>query len=182
MYRYKQKTNKTNTRKKINIIVISVISISVLICFGYYYKSSEKNTTTPIDNETINYEPARPAEKKEAEENKDALVNRQEVEKTDTSTTTNKKQVKPSITNTSGSVNAYVSGIFEEGGTCTAVFNNDAITNTKTSTGFRNVSYTQCAPINIESGFLSAGTWTVTVKYSSEKSEGTSDIQTIEVK
>jgi hypothetical protein len=36
--------------------------------------------------------------------------------------------------------------------------------------------------MNLEPGFLSPGQWAITVKYVSDKSEGSSDSQIIEVK
>lgn len=139
------------------------------------------NTTQDKSNETINYKPASPVEKKETEDHKDSLVKEQA--NTPPTETSDKKTVKPTITNANQtSVNAYISGIFEENGSCTATFTKGSVTLTKSSVGFQNVSYTQCAPINIDSGFLSNGSWIVSVKYTSDKSEGVSDSQQIEVK
>jgi len=94
-----------------------------------------------------------------------------------------KKQVSVVITNASAqAVNAYVSGVFEEGGVCTATFTKDGQTVTKTSQGFQNVSTTNCAPVNLtRSDFPSAGTWSLTVRYSSATAEGNSAARNVEV-
>lgn len=72
-------------------------------------------------------------------------------------------------------------GVFEEGGTCTATFVKDGETRSKTSVGFQNSSYTQCAPIDLEPGFLTKGTWSVVVSYASPKAEGASISKNFEV-
>ena len=130
---------------------------------------------------TINYTPGTATEKKETEDNKDRIVNEQQQTPASSSDTGNKKTVTPIITSSTGSVRGSVNGIFEEGGTCTATFKKSDTTLTRTSAGFQNVSYTQCAPIAINDGFLSPGTWSVTLSYSSATAEGTSQSQTVEV-
>lgn len=143
------------------------------------YKQQDVNTT---DTPKTNYVPATPTEKGESENTKDSIVKQQGDTPSSTSTTPGqKKSVTPVITNANGSINGYVSGIFEEGGTCTATFTMDSKVLSKTSAGFGNVSYTQCAPINLEPGFLSPGTWRITLKYSSTTAEGSSAPQTVEV-
>jgi hypothetical protein len=89
--------------------------------------------------------------------------------------------VAPVITSAdSTSVKAFIQGVVEDGGTCTAKLSQGATNLTFTSDGFVNASYTSCAPINITPA-LSKGSWTVTVSYSSSKAAGTSKPQTIEV-
>ncbi|MCA9344957.1 hypothetical protein KC946_03910, partial [Candidatus Saccharibacteria bacterium] len=93
-----------------------------------------------------------------------------------------KKAVEPIISNSSDRlVTAYVAGVFEDGGKCEAIFTNGSVEKTKQSVGFQNVSYTQCAPLNLEPGFLTTGTWTLQVKYTSNTSSGISDKQEIRI-
>lgn len=186
MYNYKQKdTNKNNiTSKKKLFFTILTLLIILLITGFIIYKKRSKNTTTAIGMETIVYKEATKEERGQAEAVKDEIIKKQETLNNNSAVTpsTQKKPVKPTITNTVGSINAYVNDIFEEGGECTATFTKNDTTLSRTSKGFQNVSYTQCAPVNLEPGYLSQGSWSVTVKYSSEKSEGISDSQIIEVK
>lgn len=184
MYNYKQKNiNKKSNIQYKKILLPSICIIILILVGGYIYLRVYQKPKVQIDKntsgQTVNYEPARPAEKKETEANKDKIVEQQNAKNNQTTSSTDKKTVKPTITNTNGSVNAYISGIFEEGGTCTAIFTKENVTLSKTSLGFQNVSYTQCAPMIIGSGFLSPGEWNIIVKYSSDKSEGTSDKQTM---
>ena len=84
----------------------------------------------------------------------------------------NKKTVYPVITSASRTeVYAYVSGVLEDGGTCTATATQGSQTKTASAAGFANVSYTSCKPIKIS---LPAGTWSVVVSYSSAGFEGKS--------
>ncbi len=161
--------------------MFALISIGSLI-FIYMYKNRDSTSISSDPGQTVNYAPATTSEKNEAEDNKDRIVKLETQKLNNTSSTAGKAAVKPTITNITGSINAYISGIFENDGTCTAVFAKDSIQLTKTAAGFQNVSYTQCAPMNLEPGFLSPGQWAITVKYVSDKSEGSSDSQIIEVK
>lgn len=95
-----------------------------------------------------------------------------------------KKTVTPTITsdgyNSAGQVeiDAYVAGVFEDGGTCTMTATQGSQRVTATSTGYKNVSQTSCHNIILDkSKFASGGTWTVTVEYSSNTAEGTSQAQ-----
>ncbi len=81
----------------------------------------------------------------------------------------------------SSSVNAYVSGVIEDGGACTATFTKDGSNFSNSSASIANVSYTQCAPIRPDTNKLSSGTWKVTVSYKSETAEGVSTPATFEV-
>lgn len=188
VYNHKQKVdNKTyknisKKNKKLASVILILLVITGLILGGFYYKN--RNSDKSLNNDqTINYEPATKEEKKQAEDNKDRIVKEQQ-ESNDNPTPSdpnNKISVTPTITNTTGSVNAYISGIFEEGGECTAIFTKRQTTLTKSSVGFENVSYTQCAPMTLENGFLSPGSWEIKVKYLSSTAEGTSASQSIEV-
>lgn len=182
VYKLKQKDTIKLNKKLLAVLIFFVFMLAAGGVF-VYTKSNDKSTNTPQDKstETINYNQASPVEKKETEDHKDSLVKEQA--NTPPTATSDKNTVKPTITNANQTtVNAYISGIFEENGSCTATFTKGSSTLTKSSVGFQNVSYAQCAPINIDPGFLSNGSWIVSVKYSSEKSEGISDSQQIEVK
>lgn len=178
---------KYKTLNKKKFLLLALLAGLLLIGGALAYTNRNNNlpvvvVTTPEGPERIDLNPPTEEEKKETADNKDAIANDQQNGNTPTTTTPGqKKSVKPTITNTTGSINAYVAGIFEEGGTCTATFTKGTSSRTKTSAGFQNASYTQCAPISLEPGFLSPGDWTVSLKYTSEKSEGTSDTQVLKV-
>ncbi len=99
-----------------------------------------------------------------------------------------KKQVTPVISTPAPGqeltdVRAYVNGIFEENGTCTAKFTKAGYADvTGTSKGIQDFNHTTCPPIKIaRSKFPVGGNWTLTVSYSSTNAEGTSAGQTVKV-
>lgn len=94
-----------------------------------------------------------------------------------------KKKVSPIITSADKqSVYAYVPGIVEDGGTCTATYSHGQDKVTASSQAFSNVSYTSCKRIALDGPLNISGTWSVVVSYSSSTSEGNSQGQTVEVK
>lgn len=135
-------------------------------------KPTKETTTTPSGA----LMPATEAEKQESEARKDQIV---EEQKSQSSTQSGTKTVTVVITDASSSgVRGYVQGVFEDGGTCTATATQGSQTLTKSSTGFENVSYTQCSPINWS---LSGGTWTVNLSYKSAAASGSAS-RTVEVR
>lgn len=185
VYNHKQKVknkSKLTRNKKVFFATFLIVLIGVASFVVIQRNNSKKqDISTNPEDQTIKYLPATPEEKEAAENKKNEIVKKQEEQNQPALPPGTKKTVTPTITNTTGSINAYVSGIFEEGGTCTAEFTKDSVILTKASEGFQNVSYTQCAPMNLEQGFLSPGRWNLVVKYSSEKSEGISEKQIIEI-
>lgn len=89
--------------------------------------------------------------------------------------------VTPTITSFNKSeIRAFIKGIAEENGTCTATAEKASQLYSGRGSGFINVSYTQCSPISWNSQ-LSPGTWKVTYSYKSSTAEGYTT-QSIEVK
>ena len=179
----KNKKLSSNRRKAI-VILVTVVAIggaitSTVLLRKHRSNTSKKSTTNTTVQETINYAPATTQEKKDAEAHKDSLV---EDAQNNSSQPSSGKTVQPVITNAdSRTISAYVPGVFEDGGTCTASFKNGGQSLAKNSSGFKNVSNTQCAPIDLDPGFLSSGTWTVTVSYSSATASGSSTSQTVRI-
>ena len=174
------------TRKnffKRNWLLLTLVLLLV-VGTGAWLIHSHGSTTkvgTTADGKQVNLDPATKADKQDSESHKDALANKTDDSST-AGTSSGKAQVSPVITNASDQeVNAYISGVFEDGGTCTATLTKGSKVVTKTSTGFKNVSYTSCPPIDVD-GSLDNGTWSVVVSYSSSSADGKSATKTIEVK
>ena len=173
------KNKATKSKAKLSVLtglILLVIAGGSFVAFRYFRHKTASKDSSPKPTETINYSPASPVEKKESEDNKDRIVDEQnQAQNTPSSAAGTKKSVTPTIVSAdSHNVSAYVTGIFEEGGTCTATFTKDSTKNSQTSSGFQNVSYTQCAPISLADGLLSSGTWSLVVSYSSSTAEGAS--------
>lgn len=158
--------------------------IAILLAGGLYWAffRESKNTSQPTDttggSSYVNLDPPTDQEKQETEAYKKQLA-----EQGDTpapTATSEKKKVTPVITiATTERVTAYVSGIFEDGGICTATFAKGDQVVVKTSKGFENASYTTCNPINPGEQVNGAG-WSVIVSYNSATAEGKS--QSMQVK
>lgn len=173
MKNVKRKTRKN--RVLISTLIILIITIGTIWLFKYGSKSknSTSNTTnTTLAEDQINYSPPTDQEKKSGDETKKTIVERESQQQNNNSSEV--RQVTPIITNaTPDNVSAYISGIFEEGGKCTAVFTQGQIKIIRDSVGFGNASYTQCAPIN--PNLPNSNKWLVVVTYSSQTSTGSSD-------
>ncbi len=99
-----------------------------------------------------------------------------------------KKTVTPFITGalwdqSSGilDVEAYVPGLVEMDGTCTATATRAGHTATATATAAPGANDTECNPIDLTADQLSRGTWTITVSYVSKRSAGVSAARTVTV-
>lgn len=83
-------------------------------------------------------------------------------------------------------VSSYVSGVFEDGGTCTLTLKKDSQVVTRTAQGLADASHTTCPTFTIDNNghaVLGAGMWAATVSYSSaaHPSVATSQIQAFKV-
>lgn len=76
-------------------------------------------------------------------------------------------------------VSAIVPNVIEAGGTCTVTITSAGTTRTATANGVAASSYTGCEAVSFAKP--AAGTWTVTVRYSSTKAAGTSAARTVQV-
>ncbi len=185
----KQKSYKKNAHKsprsKRPFVIGAVVLVSGIVAATtlFYNRSNDNTSPTPMGTEKstdINYNPPTKEEIKETEDRKEQLSDPVTPPVTNTS---GKVVVTPVVTNSSQSeVRSFVTGVSEDGGTCTATFTHEALSFSKTSTGFKNVSTTNCEPISLSrSDFSASGKWSVTVSYSSNTSEGKSQSTTFEV-
>ncbi len=177
------KIKKLLTKK---IIIITAIVLLAAGGVGYaYYKN--RHDDTPGQEPTINYGPPTEEEKQQADDNKDQAVDRKQIDEQAKPADGSKKSVKPIITQAQEldnriNINAYIPGIFEDGGTCTASLVMGSSKVTATSSGFANVSNTNCTPINIPLGqFPRSGDWNLTLDYNSGSAVGKSDSVVVKV-
>ena len=173
------KTKQIFTRKKILLLVV----VLVVACSGCIYLLSTRNDT---DSGTVNLNPPTPEESSAGNSAKKAAVEQQRVEENQ-QTSPGKKEVTPLITYAGqyGSqieVGAYVSTIFEDGGTCTLTLERSSVTKITTVSGVKNVNSVDCPTMSIERSQLSAGQWKAIVSYSSTSSQGTSEPKYFEVR
>lgn len=165
-------TKKSNIKKPLGALILAIILL-VSIAFAYkVINRVEPTQEQPGIKQEINYDPPTEEEKQAGDEVKQRIVE-QEKQQNTSNNQTGLKQVTPVISSASTTqVSAYISGVFEDGGVCTANFTQNETKVSRTSEGFTNVSYTQCAPITPD--LPSGGNWTVTVSYKSSTAQGTS--------
>lgn len=176
---YKSKRSRRSLFARLTSRPLLLIVALVLLGIGGVVYNQIRNAPSankPLaediqSGEYINLNPPTEQEKRDAEENKKALAEDRPTPQPPTSNA--KKQVAPEITFADRSeVRAYVPGIFEDGGTCTATATKGTQTQAKSSEGFKNVSDTQCAPIEWA---LSGNGWSVVVGYNSKTAQGKSE-------
>lgn len=176
---------KRRNRKPLFIALLTLVGACLLV-FGLEKTNAINlvgingliiNTTKDGADNVVNLDPATEQEQRETEQHKDNLANTPSSPSPTGSD--GLKQVIPQISYVDTSViNAYITGIFEEGGVCTATLTNGESTSTRSSTGFGNASYTQCAPIDLSGTGIAKG-WSATVTYESSTAKGTSEVVTI---
>jgi hypothetical protein len=156
------------------VAILLIVGIGV---FAYTHYSKKKPIPTTADGQTVNLEPATPTERSETDTHKENIANDSK------QNTSGEPSTSASLVITSASmsgVRAYINGVFEENGVCTATATQGQTTYLKTSSGFQNVSYTQCAPIDWNTP-LTTGTWQINVSYKSPTAAA-SQSKVIEVK
>lgn len=175
------------SRRKTALLAVALL---VLISVGVYAAQRRQTADSPAptitakDGKKVTLAPPTKQEKQEVEDHKSELAKNAAASSSASATQTKTSSViitSPSSSNPSQyGVRAYVSGVFEEGGTCTATATQGGASISKTSLGFGNVSYTQCAPIDWDSP-LGVGRWSIAVSYKSATTSSSQSV-TIEVK
>ena len=168
----------------LTLAILAVTALELTNRINLFGKDSvEQPVVQPGD---VNYNPPTEQEQEAANEQKEAITKEQGQpsnpvpQPSPNPQTGSKKAVKPYISRTGGGeVAGFIPGIVENGGTCTATFTNGSNTVTKTSQGFANASTTNCTPISYTGSGVQAG-WSVTLTYSSNTSEGTSDASAVQ--
>lgn len=171
--------NKLVTMKKsllIGIVLLVLAGGCGAAAYKHYYPAK---AAVIKKNNLINYGPPTQQDKSDTQAHKEALAN--QYQQQNNSPPSNSKQiVTPVITNASEigqqvTVNSYIDGIFENGGTCTATFTQGAIQIVRSDTAFANATTTNCPPFSLKSSeFSPTGRWQVIVTYNSDKASGTS--------
>lgn len=174
--------SKKSHAKRWVIAVVIVLLVAAGAYFSWRHFIYKPAPIGPkVYNNSVNYAPATPEEKQQSEDSKDTIVENKNNSTNQPTTPSGKKAVVPSITlaqfsDGSALVQAYVSGIFEDSGTCTAILKSGSQTVTKQAPAFANATTTDCQHIEIpRSQFPASGTWSVNVSYSSPNAEGTSN-------
>lgn len=185
------KIKKTSlTRKNLLFLLLPVVLLAVGGT-GYYKTRQQANETVVTDTnqpgvEKIDLSPPTEEDKQQVDRHKEAVAKQQERE--NQPAPSGLRQVKPFISNAGYygnkvEVRSFIPEVYEAGGTCviTLVKGSDKVV--KESLSVKGATTTDCPPAFISRSELPnpAGTWTVTVAYSSPTAEGISESRTVEV-
>lgn len=169
------------------MLVLAAVAALVLAGGAFaWYRHSHKTTPAPVSQGTpkIDMSPATPAEVKDSDSHKVADPTPTTPSQTPPAT---KQSVTPVVvgagqTGQQVSVRSYVSGVVENGGTCTFTFTNGSASFTKTVTGDADATTTKCPNLTLDTAAFSVkGQWSVKVSYTSTTSQGESSAITFEV-
>lgn len=172
---------KIPSRRLTLLLVAGIVLLGGGVAGWNVIDNRRETSPSPQSEDFINFNPPTEEEKKQADINKEELSNSSTISPPPTAN--NKKPVTPVITSASTEqINAFVPGIFEEGGTCKATLTQGSKTIIKTSAGFQDATHTTCSPFSISrSDFSSSGNWLLVVSYSSDTAEGQSETKTVKV-
>lgn len=168
----------------IGVIVLVAVLELTNVTHLFHKKPVKTQPTATAPAGSVNYGPTTDEEKRADEQHKQDLSNQSDNSQPASGT----KTVQPVITYAAQSgnqieVDTFVSGVVEDGGTCTLKLTQGGTTVTKTTQGVRNATTTACPAFFVNRSELSAsGTWTAVVSYSSTTAQGSSSAKTIEVK
>lgn len=172
-------------RKLSKKIIIAVLAAVIIVVISAFFVYAQLNKSSEKPKKPTTYSGPSTQDKSDAEENKQKVKEREEIENNtnQSSNQSDKKTVTLVITNASQggdqiTINAYISGVFEDGGICRATITKGDKKVERTTQGFADATTTGCQPFLInKSAFSEAGEWGVVVNYSSPTSEGASQVK-----
>ena len=169
-------------KNKKKLLVLSLVLIIALVGGISAFLIQRHNSSADIPDgiagrSKINYDPPTDEEKAAGDVQKEQTIKQKQIDDEQAQNTNATIIITDSSYYTDDNVvevRAYASNIFEDGGTCTATFTQTGQTTvTKTSQAFKDATSTQCGAINVpRTQFPAAGTWNVTVSYTSSTSKG----------
>ncbi len=181
-------------QKPSNKVILGGLALLIIIGAGagYYIKTKNDKVAdkpqTTAQGEQINLDPPTKEDAQRVADNKQQIVDRDDALKAQPRSGSSQKSVKPVITyagqyDGNVEVGGFVSGIFEDGGTCTATFTLGSAKVTKSVTAIKNANSVDCPAIVIGSNeFKQKGQWNLVLSYSSASYSGSSETKQIEVK
>lgn len=185
---------KPRSNRKPLYVVLSVILVLLLSGLTYAYKNNFfffKDSSPTTAKDSINLEPPTEEDKKEAESNKQRLIEEDRQQDNVTSepepSSDNKQKVTPIIgfveqsDNKDIEANGYIPQVIEKNGTCILTLEKQGQKVTESKRALPDAQGTVCGLLSIERSRLSTGEWRATITYSSDKYEGVSKEEMVKV-
>ena len=168
--------------KNKKVLIISLLLIASLSIGAWWVFVRDTSSDLPVadTSEPVNYDPPTETDKTESDSKKDQILDEDTNQTTDTSADSIKKtNVTITYWGASGSsyeVGAYASHV-EQSGTCTLTMIKGTTTLTATRKATDNVSTMSCGALSVSNAKVTQGMWSATVKYSSDKYQGSTTKQ-----
>ncbi len=169
------KKNKTKLFAALGVFVL--LSAGVIVWFVNRHDSVATTQQVSYSEPApggINLDPPTDEDKAAVEENKDKLSDQPSTAPAPKGSAT--VVIARSEQYSDIEITAYVSNLFEDGGTCTLTLKNGSHTISRQSTGFQDARKTTCPAFSIpRSEFPVTGAWKITVSYSSAAANGSAE-------
>jgi hypothetical protein len=183
------KANIQRKRKRVIPIAIAIIAILLIAgAIAFYFfgdklfnsNGSTDGNSAPNDTNTVNLDPPTQQEVDESQQGKQDIIDND-----DKDTDTDSVEVGVASAFNTGEVldiRAFVPGVIEGDGKCTATLTRNNLTVTRTVDAFIDARTTQCRANAIPlSEFSQSGIWNLVVSYQSSKHSGTSSKMEVEI-
>lgn len=161
--------------------VLWIAFLALIAALGsgvFWHIQKDRNDSTLVGIagvSKINYGPPTKQEQQSGTTQKQEDIQRQTLNSQGTPTTADVFITSASYNSTANAVEirAYISNLFEDGGTCSATLTNGSQTVTQTSSATEVATTTQCGTITIpRSSFSTGGIWQITLTYTSSAATG----------
>lgn len=179
--------NKKVSHKKTYILVavaLFIVAGAAIMAFRQFTKNDQPSASTvrTSERDTINFDPPT-QEEQEAGDKKKEEITKEPAPSTPPPAggTADVLITYGDVYNDKVEVAAYITNVFEEGGTCKLTLKKGTTERTTTTQGVKNVSTTNCPAMAIATNTLSPGVWTATVTYTSATLSGTSKAKDITI-
>lgn len=182
--------NKTIQKNKTMITLTAIAVLLVGIGVSFYIYSSQEDIS---NSATVDYDPPTEEEKASGDAQKEHNVQRQDFEQNyeqEANANPNVRKVatvnlvSASQYSNNFEVRAYVTGVYEDGGKCEAIFEKGSSTVTFETSAFKDATTLQCGALDIPvERFSSAlGDWQMKILYTSGSANGTFGPTTVTIK
>jgi hypothetical protein len=179
---------KTHSISKISAISLLVVLLVAGGAWAYKHHQDQTAKTSSQNQPSMGNSPATQADQAGNEAKKSSPVPPAENSGSESTNTasSSKKTVEVDITTWNSKINnftlnGFVQGVIERGGTCTLTMKSGASTVTESRSATANATNTTCGEISVPASKLHVGSWTAVLSYSSPTSKGASSSQAIEV-
>lgn len=178
---------------KIKILFIALLVLILTIGGFIYFRNSQDNRSQGTNDISrpealVNLNPPTEQERQSGDAAKPKILQQEQARSNGSqATSSGKKSVTPTITYADQygqqiEVGGFVSGIFEDGGTCTLELQKEGRKVSVKVNSIKGANSVDCPVMSISRTSLEAGQWQASITYSSTNAVGQSQARAIEVK